>query len=95
MCDKSKNPNPYAWKEGHYIEIGLRHIILKNKLGETVIFQFQGNKMTKYRLCLQRTVQELSVWYKTKFGSQNFGYQLWCLICNICEVFKNMFNMGL
>ena len=21
----------------------------------------------------------LAVWYKTKFGSQNFGYQLWCL----------------
>ena len=20
-----------------------------------------------------------TVWYKTKFGSQNFGYQLWCL----------------
>ena len=20
-----------------------------------------------------------AVWYKTKFGSQNFGYQFWCL----------------
>ena len=35
------------------------------------------------------------VWYKTKIGSQNFGYQLWCLFCNICNVFKNMFNMSL
>ena len=37
----------------------------------------------------------LSVWYKTKFGSQNFGYQLWCLFCNRCNVFKNMINVGL
>ena len=22
---------------------------------------------------------KISVWYKTKFGSQNFGFQLWCL----------------
>ena len=36
-----------------------------------------------------------TVWYKTKFGSQNFGYQLWCLFCNICNVFKNMFNVEL
>ena len=36
-----------------------------------------------------------TVWYKTKFGSQNFGYQLWCLFCNICNVFKNMFNVPL
>ena len=32
---------------------------------------------------------------KTKFGSQNFGYQLWCLFCNISNVLKNMFNVGL
>ena len=37
----------------------------------------------------------LAVWYKTKFGSQNFGYQLWCLFCNTCNVLKNMFNVGL
>ena len=37
----------------------------------------------------------LAVWYKTKFGSQNFGYQLLCLFLNICNVFKNMFNLGL
>ena len=36
-----------------------------------------------------------TVWYKTKFGSQNFGYQLWYLFCNINDVFKNMFNVGL
>ena len=36
-----------------------------------------------------------TVWYKTKFGSQNFGYQLWCLFCNISNVSKNMFNVGL
>ena len=36
-----------------------------------------------------------SVWYKTKFGCRNFGYQLWCLFCNISNVFKNMFNVGL
>ena len=36
-----------------------------------------------------------SVRYKTKFGSQNFGYQLWCLFCNISNVLKNMFNVGL
>ena len=40
-------------------------------------------------------VMPLSVWYKTKFGSQNFGYQLWCLFGNICNVFKNMFNVPL
>ena len=37
----------------------------------------------------------LLVWYKTKFGSQNFGYQLWCLFGDICNVFKNMLNLGL
>ena len=37
----------------------------------------------------------LAVWYKTKFGSQNFGYQIWWLFCNTCNVFKNMFNMSL
>ena len=36
-----------------------------------------------------------TVWYKTKLGSQNFGYQLWCIFCNICNVFKNMFNVEL
>ena len=36
-----------------------------------------------------------TVWYKTKVGSQNFGYQLWCLFCNICNVFKSMFNVPL
>ena len=36
-----------------------------------------------------------TVWYKTKFGSQNFGYQIWWLFCNTCNVFKNMFNMSL
>ena len=25
----------------------------------------------------------------------NFGYQLWCLFCNICNVFKNMFSVPL
>ena len=36
-----------------------------------------------------------TIWYKTKFGSQNFGCQLWRLFCNICNVFKKMFNVGL
>ena len=36
-----------------------------------------------------------AVWYKTKFGSQNFGYQIWWLFCNTCNVLKNMFNMSL
>ena len=36
-----------------------------------------------------------AVWYKTKVGSQNFGHQIWGLSCNICNVFKNMFNMSL
>ena len=30
---------------------------------------------------------------KPRFGSQNFGYQFWCLLCNICNVFKNVFNV--
>ena len=34
----------------------------------------------------------LSVWYKTKCGSQNFGYQLWCLFCNISNASK-IFSM--
>ena len=38
-------------------------------------------------------ISQSSVWYKTKFGSQNFSYQLWCLFCNMCNVFKNMFNV--
>ena len=33
-----------------------------------------------------------AVWYKTEFGSQNFGYQLFC---NMSNVFENMFNVGL
>ena len=46
------------------------------------------------------TVVNSSVWYKTKFSSQMFGYQLWCLFCNtmynyIYNVFNNMFNVGL
>ena len=36
-----------------------------------------------------------TVWYKTNFGSQKFGYQFWCILCNSCNVFKNMFNVGL
>ena len=36
-----------------------------------------------------------AVWYKTKFGSQNFGCQPCCLFCNISNVFKNMFCVGL
>ena len=39
--------------------------------------------------------ETLAVWYKTKFGSQNFGYQIWCLLCYIYNVFKNMFHMSL
>ena len=37
-----------------------------------------------------------TVWYKTKFVSQNFGYQIWCLFHNTCtcNVFKNMFNIS-
>ena len=36
----------------------------------------------------------LAVWYKTKFGSQNIGYQLWFLFCNILNIFINIFNVG-
>ena len=39
--------------------------------------------------------QHLTVLYKTKFGSQNFGYQRWCLFYNICNVFKYIFNVPL
>ena len=36
-----------------------------------------------------------AVWYKTKFGSQILATNFWCLLCNICNVFKNVFNVGL
>ena len=36
-----------------------------------------------------------TICYKTKFGSQNFGYQIWSIFCNTQNVFKNMFNMSL
>ena len=55
------------------------------KLGRQILGDFGGTKMAITS----------SVWYKTKFGSQNFGYQLWCHFCNICNVFKNMFNVPL
>ena len=41
------------------------------------------------------TNPRVAIWYKTKFGSQNFGYQIRCLFCNACNVFKNMFNISL
>ena len=30
-----------------------------------------------------------TVWYKTKFGSRNFDYQIWCLFGYIYNVFQN------
>ena len=44
---------------------------------------------------MQNILANSTVWYKTKFGCQNFGYQIWCLFCYIYNVFKNMFNMSL
>ena len=32
------------------------------------------------------------VWYKTKVGSQNFGYQLWYLFCNTAQCCNNAVN---
>ena len=50
--------------------------------------------ITKMRL--KMTHLNLPVWYKTKFGSQNFGYQLWCLFCNISNLwcFKKYVQCG-
>ena len=44
---------------------------------------------------INRAYVTVSVWNKNKVGSQNFGHQNWCLICNTCNVFKIMFDMGL
>ena len=60
----------------------------KISLYNTLQFHLPRDKFTWSR-------QFLAVWYKTKFGSQNCAYQLWCLFCNICNVFKNMFNVPL
>ena len=59
-------------------------------LKTTFSIAFSWMKMFEFLLKFHWTV-----WYKTKFGSQNFGYQLWCLFCNICIFFKNMFNVPL
>ena len=34
-----------------------------------------------------------TVWYKTKFGSQNFSYQIWCLFCYtyVYNVFQKIY----
>ena len=53
------------------------------------------NYMMLHSFILTLGNNQSAVWYKTKFGSQNFGYQLWCLFCNISNVLKNMFNVGL
>ena len=42
---------------------------------------------------IKQLLQYWTVWYKNIDGSQNFGYQIWCLFCNICNVLKNMFNL--
>ena len=34
----------------------------------------------------------LAVWYKTKSGSQNFGYQIWCLFCYNMNLMKKCDN---
>ena len=39
------------------------------------------------------TEQGYTVWYNTKFGSQNFGYQLWCLFV-IYVMFPEIFQCG-
>ena len=48
-----------------------------------------------YRRVALTTKLLSAVWYKTKFGSQNVGYQLWFLFCNMWNIFTNMFNVGL
>ena len=60
---------------------------------EYLITQFQCVPLYSYGhyICISYS----TVWYKTKFGSQNFGYQLGCLFCNISNVLKNMFSVGL
>ena len=62
-------------------------------LPETIMIQFT-NIYALVGFNVLRKPQR-SVWYKTKFGSQNFGYQLWCLFCNECNVFIDLFNVPL
>ena len=50
----------------------LPHLPGPNELTILVLNSF----MKKKYICFY---YDLSVWYKTKFGSQNFGYQIWCL----------------
>ena len=60
-------------------------------------FQLQRlclNCVWKMKESVMREAATWAVWYKTKFGSQNFGYQIWCLFCYIYNVLKNMFNMS-
>ena len=49
--------------------------------GGWFVIMFISNRLNQPLVSLHSTVQwlgqTLSVWYKTKFGSQNFGYQLW------------------
>ena len=52
------------------------------------------DKMTRHH-CGHLKCPPSTVWYKTRFGSQIFGYQIWCLFCYIYNVFENMFNMSL
>ena len=54
-------------------------------------FESNLNKITRpvaafksLRFALQSL--QSTVWYKTKFGSQNFGYQHWGLFANLCNV---------
>ena len=79
---------------------------LQELLPLTEVMSMQKVKVKDQRSMSQRSKPNLAISYcnsclnspvghKTKFGSQNFGYQLWCLYCNIFNVFKTMFNVGL
>ena len=54
---------------------------------QTNFRQFSLNKKTANQIS--------TVWYKTKFGSQNFGYQLWCLfVIHVCVMFSKYVQCG-
>ena len=48
----------------------------------------QFPELLKFTYKNDKTRTFFSVWYKTKFGSQNFSYQIWCLFCYIYNVFE-------
>ena len=86
-----------------FYEIALRYMPQNRIDVKSATFQVIAwcHQMTSHYLAMARSYYlrqywlRSTVWYKTKFGSQNFGYQCWCLFLNICNVFKNMFNVGL